>query len=157
MRLSLVIVTGVGDGRTEWIELANSRLQGAGLKAGAARSAVIDLLAREGECLLSAQEVVAGLKSRGMAGSTASVYRTLEQLSELGLVHRLDGQDGVARYEIADPGHHHHHFFDERTGEVVAFEDDRLERAIEAVAARLGVALTSHDVILRGHSRPDGG
>jgi Fur family transcriptional regulator, ferric uptake regulator len=144
-------VSSVPPDADEWLELAGRRLRGAGLKSGAARNAVIEHLAREGGCLLSAQEIALGLREKG-PGSNASVYRTLEQLTELGLVHRLDGADGVARYEVAHPDHHHHHFFDERTGEVVAFEDDGLEKAIADVAKRLGVELTSHDVILRGRS-----
>lgn len=135
-----------------WIEQATERLQGAGLKAGAARGAVVEFLAREGECLVSAQEIIIRLRETGAAGSAASVYRALEQLHELGLLHRLDGQDGVARYEIVDPGHHHHHFFNEQTGEVTAFEDEELENAISSVGERLGVELTSHEVILRGRT-----
>jgi hypothetical protein len=57
---------------------------------------------------------------------------------------------GVARFEIADAEHHHHHVVDEATGRVEAFSDDDLERAIHAVAERLGLRLTGHDVVLRG-------
>ena len=68
----------------------------------------------------------------------------------LGLVHRVDGRDGVARFEIADPERHHHHVVDEATGEVRPFSDESLEHAIAAVGQRLGMRLTSHEVILRG-------
>jgi Fur family transcriptional regulator, ferric uptake regulator len=141
--------------RDRWLAHADQRLRGAGLRAGAARIAVVELLAREGGCLLSAQEVAHRLRERG-EGSAASVYRTLETLHELGLVHRVDGRDGVARYEVAHPDHHHHHFLDERTGDLMPFEDEELEAVIERVADRLGVDLDSHDVILRGSARRDG-
>jgi Fur family ferric uptake transcriptional regulator len=121
----------------------------AGLRSGAARTAVVELLAREGQCLLSAADISDLLRSE-RRGSIASVYRVLEELSELGLVHRLDGRDGVARFEIADPEHHHHHIVDDATGEVHSFADEDLERAIEAVGARLGFRLSGHDVVLRG-------
>jgi Fur family ferric uptake transcriptional regulator len=119
------------------------------LRSGAARTAVIELLAREGQCLLSAQDILDRLRSQG-GGSAASVYRVIDELFGLGLLHRLDGRDGVARYEIADPDRHHHHFVDEQTGEVEAFSDEALEQAIDAVAGRLGVRLSGHDVVLRG-------
>jgi Fur family ferric uptake transcriptional regulator len=121
----------------------------AGLRAGAARTAVVEVLAREGQCLVSAAEITDLLRAE-RRGSTASVYRVLEELSELGLLHRLDGRDGVARFEIADAEHHHHHVVDESTGRVEAFSDEDLERAIHAVADRLGLRLTGHDVVLRG-------
>jgi Fur family ferric uptake transcriptional regulator len=134
-----------------WLARADRQLSGPGRRAGAARRAVVELLARDGQCLLSAQEIIDRLRERG-TGSPASVYRALDELFELGLLHRLDGRDGIARYEIADPHRHHHHFVDEASGEVRPFTDDALERTIAAVAKRLGVQLTGHDVILRGRA-----
>lgn len=135
--------------RDRWLSRAGERLAGAGLRAGAARTAVTELLAREGQCLLSAQEITDQLRQHGSA-SAASVYRVLDELFELGLLHRVDGRDGIARYEIADPERHHHHLVDEQSGEVRPFTDEALESAIAAVGQRLGMALTSHEVILRG-------
>lgn len=124
----------------------------AGLRAGAVRTAVVEVLAREGHCLLTATEIAQLLRGEGR-GSVASVYRVVDELSELGLLHRFDGRDGVARFEIAHPDHHHHHFVDERTGAVEPFADDELETAITAVARRLGVEMTGHDIVLRGTRR----
>lgn len=135
----------------DWLYLAGQRLSSAGLKAGAARTAVIELLASEGRCLLSPQEIASRLQD-GESGSIASVYRTLDCLHELGLVRRIDGHDGIARYEINDPEHVHHHFFNEVTGEVTPFEDEELDRLITGIADRINVKLSSHDVILRGTS-----
>ena len=138
--------------RDRWLEHAHRCTEGAGLRAGAARAAVIDVLARDGQCLMTAQEITDRVRARGK-GSAASVYRIVDELFALGLLHRLDGRDGIARYEIADPEHHHHHFVDEATGTVEAFTDDALEHAIHAVAARLGIDLSGHDVVLRGTRR----
>lgn len=138
--------------RDRWLAHAERQMSDAGRRSGAARVAVVELLARDGQCLLSAQEMTDLLRSTGI-GSAASVYRILDDLHALGLVRRFDGGDGVARYEIADPDQHHHHLVDDRTGLVEAFADDDLERAIDAVAARLGFELTGHDVILRGRRR----
>ena len=138
--------------RDRWLAHAQRRTNGAGLRTGAARAAVIELLAREGQCLLSAQQITDRLRGRG-TGSATSVYRVLDELFELGLLDRLDGRDGITRYEISDPEHHHHHFVDEATGMVETFTDDTLERAIDAVAVRLGIELSGHDVVLRGTRR----
>jgi Fur family ferric uptake transcriptional regulator len=137
-----------GASRTRWLEHANIVLRGAGLRASAGRSAVVELLGRQ-SCLVSAQEIADALRDEGSAGSTATVYRALETLHELGLVRRFDA-DGVARYEPVDPsGDHHHHIVLEDSGDVVPFEDAELERVIEGLGARLGMDVTSHDVILR--------
>lgn len=139
--------------RDRWLARTEQRLVSTGRRSGAARTAVIELLAREGQCLVGAQDIVDRLRGHRPV-SAASVYRALEELYELGLLHRVDGRDGIARYEIADAERtHHHHFVDEASGTVLPFTDEALEQAIADVAARLGIELSSHDVILRGHGR----
>jgi Fur family transcriptional regulator, ferric uptake regulator len=134
--------------RTRWLDHSQLVLRGAGLRASAGRSAVVELLGRQ-TCLLSAQDISDQLRAEGSRGSSATVYRALETLHELGLVRRFDS-DGVARYEPVDPsGDHHHHIVMEESGDVVPFEDAELERAIEGLGERLGMVVTSHDVILR--------
>jgi Fur family ferric uptake transcriptional regulator len=132
--------------RDRWIEQAGKTLSSSGRRAGASRTAIVELLASEGQCLLSAHDILERLPR----SSASSVYRTLEELFGLGLLHRLNGHDGVARYEIADPRHHHHHFIDAETGAPTPFTDEGLERAIAAAARRLGVTLSGHDVVIRG-------
>jgi len=132
-----------------WVQHSNSVLRTAGLRASAGRTAVVELLGRQ-TCLLTAQEIADQLREEGSAGSTATVYRALETLHELGLLRRFDA-DGIARYEPIDPsGDHHHHIVLEETGDVVPFDDAELERAIAGIGQRLGLVVTSHDIILRG-------
>ena len=81
----------------------------------------------------------------------ASIYRTLELLDRLRLARRVDAAEGVARYEPLDPsGEHHHHLVCDNCGEVSAFDDPQLERAIERLADRVDYAVDAHDVTLRG-------
>lgn len=139
--------------RDRWLGRAHGRLATAGLRHGAARAGVVEFLAREGQCLLGAQEVWEGMRASGGRASQASVYRVLDELHGLGLLRRIVGQDGTARFEIADPGSHHHHVVDDRTGEVRPFTDPALEDAIAAAAERLGIRLSGHDIVLRGTTR----
>lgn len=128
-----------------WAERAKGRLSDAGFRSGAARRQVIELLERE-DCALTALEIDRRLPSVGRA----SVYRTLEQLEQLHLVHRVDvGGEGVA-FERNDPGGHHHHMVCERCGKLIPFSDPALERAIEKVGGRAEFEITAHDVLLRG-------
>jgi Fur family ferric uptake transcriptional regulator len=83
----------------------------------------------------------------------ASIYRALDTLAGLGLVHRVD-VGGVACFEPADPsGDHHHHAICDRCGERAAFEDPELEALIERAGRRLGYDVAAHDVTLRGTCR----
>ena len=134
-----------------WAEQASRRFGEAGFRTGSARRKVIELLDGE-SCALTALEIDRRLPSVGRA----TVYRTLEQLEQLHLVHRVDvGGDGVA-FERNDPGGHHHHMVCERCGRLIPFSDPALERAIEGIGARAEFEITAHDVLLRGRCRDCG-
>ena len=136
-----------------WEDHVRSELTRTGHRAGGAREEVLALLAQQ-HCCLSAQEIHDRLRGGERAVGLASVYRALDLLTQLKLVHRVD-VDGTACDEPADPsGDHHHHAICERCGKRDAFEDPELERLIDDVAARLGYDVGAHDIVLRG-SCPD--
>jgi Fur family transcriptional regulator, ferric uptake regulator len=128
-----------------WAEGAKTRLNEAGFRAGAARQKVIELLGGE-SCAITALEIDRRLPSVGRA----SVYRTLEQLEQLELVHRVDVGGEVVAFERNDPGGHHHHMVCVRCGRLVPFSDPALERAIHDIGERAEFEITAHDVLLRG-------
>lgn len=136
-----------------WTEHAQRELHRAGHRTGGARAEVLGLLSRQ-DCCLSAQEIHDVLREDGRTVGLASVYRALDVLAQLDLVHRID-RDGTAAYEPADPsGEHHHHAICDSCGKMDAFEDPALERLIDDLGARLGYEVGAHDVVLRG-SCPD--
>jgi Fur family transcriptional regulator, ferric uptake regulator len=133
-----------------WSEHAGEELRLAGFRSGGARRAVVDFLGRR-DCCVSAQELHDGLRGEGRAVGIATVYRVLEQLVALRLVHRVDLGEGVARFEPALPGgEHHHHLVCDDCGRVEPFSDPALERALSRVAGTRGYDLDAHDVVLRG-------
>lgn len=137
----------------DWEAEAIETLARSGHRSGGARTAVVELLAGQ-DCCLSAQQIFDRLRGEGRSVGIASVYRALELLDELELVHRLEVGEGGARYEPALPGgEHHHHVICDSCGEVTAFEDAPLEAAIEKLAGRLPHMVSTHDVIIHGRCR----
>ena len=134
-----------------WAEHALETLQGAGLRRGGARTAVVEALARH-DCAVTALELDDELRESGRSRvGRASVYRALEQLEQLGLVQRLEVSRGTAGYERVEPGgHHHHHAICRRCGRMVPFEDQALEREIDRLSEAVRFEVTDHDVVLRG-------
>jgi Fur family ferric uptake transcriptional regulator len=133
-------------GSDSWTQLASEALAGAGFRSGGGRKQVLELLGSE-RCALTALEIDRRLPRVGRA----TVYRALDQLESLGLVQKVELGGEAAGYERLDPeGHHHHHIVCERCGRVVAFEDERLERAIVALGKRPDFKVSSHEVVLRG-------
>jgi Fur family transcriptional regulator, ferric uptake regulator len=133
-----------------WADHALDALVSAGLRRGGARTTVVRYLGRQ-RCCRSAAEIHADVAREGRRIGIASVYRVLDQLQELRLVHRVDIGDGVTRYEAAQPdGGHHHHLVCDDCGKVEAFSDDTLETALERVAGRRGYEMETHEVVLHG-------
>ena len=133
----------------DWSTEALAALEARG-RSGGARRAVVELLGRQ-DCCLGAQEIFDRLRGEGRRVGIATVYRVLEQLSERGLVQRIDVGVGTARYEAAlATGEHHHHLVCDDCGKVEAFADDELEAVIHKVERRTGYSVAGHDVVLRG-------
>ena len=119
---------------TDWVGYARDTLERDGYRLSAPRSAVVETLATLG-CSVTAKEIADRLRDRGQDIGVASIYRALELLDKLRLTRRVDAAEGVARYEPVNPdGEHHHHIVCDTCGEVTAFEDSDLERAIEVMA-----------------------
>jgi Fur family ferric uptake transcriptional regulator len=135
---------------TDWAGHTLAELRRAGHRSGGARESIVELLAGQ-DCCLTAQEIFDALRAADRRVGIASVYRVLDLLTGMKLVQRIDVGGGVARYEAAHPGgEHHHHLVCEECGDVVAFEDERLEDELERLAADLGYVVAAHDVVQRG-------
>lgn len=73
----------------------------------------------------------------------ATVYRTVKLLQDLGILERHTFGDGRARYETAAHGHHDH-MVNIKTGEVVEFRSEEIERLQEEIARAHGFRIVSH-------------
>ena len=72
--------------------------------------------------------------------SIATVYRTVHLFEEVGVLERHAFRDGKARYEER-PESHHDHLIDMRSGAVVEFKNEAIEKMQERVAGELGYKL----------------
>lgn len=82
--------------------------------------------------------------------SLATVYRTLRLFDVANIIERLDFGDGRSRYEAADDSEHHHHLINVRTGQVIEFESEELERLKHKIANELGFELVGERMELFG-------
>jgi Fur family ferric uptake transcriptional regulator len=81
--------------------------------------------------------------------SLATVYRTVRLFEEAGIIERHDFRDGRSRYEEASE-EHHDHLIDLKSGEVLEFVDEEIERLQERIAEKLGYKLVDHRLELYG-------
>jgi Fur family ferric uptake transcriptional regulator len=75
--------------------------------------------------------------------SISTVYRTVKLFEDAGIIERHDFREGRARYEQI-PEAHHDHLIDLRTGKVIEFSSEEIERLQAEVARRLGYRLVDH-------------
>jgi len=87
--------------------------------------------------------------------SLATVYRTVRLFEEAGIIERHDFRDGRARFEEAGDDHHDH-LIDVKSGEVIEFVDEEIERLQEVIARKLGYRLVDHRLELYGVKLKDG-
>jgi len=89
--------------------------------------------------------------------SISTVYRTVSLFEEAGIVERHEFRDGRARYETV-PESHHDHLIDMKSGQVIEFTNDEIERLQTVIARELGYKLVDHRLELYGVplGAPDG-
>jgi Fur family transcriptional regulator, ferric uptake regulator len=75
--------------------------------------------------------------------SISTVYRTMRLFEDAGIIERHDFRDGRARYETS-PDIHHDHLINLRTGEIIEFQSEEIERLQTEVARKLGYRLVDH-------------
>ena len=81
--------------------------------------------------------------------SIATVYRTVKLFEEAGIVAKHDFKGGKARYEAMIESHHDH-LIDVKTGEIIEFVDDEIEKLQIKVAEKYGYTLVDHKLELYG-------
>ena len=134
----------------DWAPHALARLESAGFRRGGARRAVIEVLSAE-PCAISAIEIEDRLRRLKRRVGRASVYRVLEELTDLDLVHKLDLGAETARYERVEPGgDHHHHMVCDQCGRVLPFSDAALERAVAKLTGDASFEVRDHEIVLHG-------
>ena len=75
--------------------------------------------------------------------SLATVYRTINIFEEAGIVEKHDFGDGRARYEQAGEDHHDH-LIDVKSGKIIEFVNEEIEKLQEKVAREHGYKLVDH-------------
>ena len=81
--------------------------------------------------------------------SLATVYRTVKLFEEAGIVTKHDFKGGKARYEQLNESHHDH-LIDIKSGEIIEFVDNEIEKLQKKVAEKYGYELVDHKLELYG-------
>ena len=97
----------------------------------------------------SAQEIHDLIARRGGSVGLATVYRTLQRLSEAGDVDVIRTEDGEALWRACSDTHHHH-LVCRSCGATVEVEGPAVERWTTAIAGEHGFTAVSHTLEIFG-------
>jgi Fur family ferric uptake transcriptional regulator len=123
-------------------------LERAGYRVTEPRRAVAHLIAaRDGH--FTAAELVAASRARRLGIGRATIFRTLETLTELRAVERIDLPSGEHAYVACEPAHHHH-VVCSRCGRATDIDDAGLRTVVREVARRTGYRVEEHRLELFG-------
>jgi len=120
-----------------------------GLKSTNQRDTILQIFVNAGRHL-SAEELYARVKKAHPGIGYATVYRTLKLLTEAGLAEECRFEDGFTRYEYKASGGHHDHLICTECGQIIEFENERIEELQQDVARKNRFKVQSHKLELYG-------
>jgi Fur family transcriptional regulator, ferric uptake regulator len=112
------------------------------------RKSVGELIARRGGHFTAADLLHDARTSRLRLGR-ATVFRSLELFTDLGVLERLDLPSGEHAYVPCEPAHHHH-VVCSRCGRTTEVEDRGMQAVMEEIARQTGYRIERHRLELYG-------
>ena len=98
----------------------------------------------------TAEELVADVKQIDRTVARGTVYRTLAFLQEAGVVDKHDFWYGPPYYEVTLGKAHHDHLMCVQCGEIIEFQEPKVEKLQDEVVGRYGYQLLYHTHKLYG-------
>ena len=98
----------------------------------------------------TAADLLADARTGGVSVGRATVFRTLDLLTERGALERIDLPTGEHAYVACAPHEHHHHVVCRQCGKSVEVDDSGLASVVREIGARSGYQIDSHRLELFG-------
>lgn len=131
------------------VEAAIERLRQADYRITNARRTVLEVLCQDDEHLTSA-DVLEQVEARDPSIGRASVFRTLDLLTELGIIRPTFLDPRTPNYIVMPADGHHAHIVCPQCSRVIELGECEIEDLIQRIAANHGVEITGHLLELYG-------
>ncbi len=133
---------------SEEINKLKEDLKEKGYKLTPQRRAIVDTIISNEGSHLTVEEIYDQVKKDCPEIGLATVYRTIVLLEELGIICKLDLNDGCSRYELVheDETHRHHHLICTKCGKVIEVEGDLLESLESDIENKYKFKIEDHSV-----------
>ena len=136
----------------EEIERLKNNLKGKGYKLTPQRRSIIDSIIKNEGNHLTTEELYDLVKVECPEIGLATVYRTVQLLEDIGVVCKLDLNDGCNRYELIheDENHQHHHLICTNCGKVIEVQGDLLEGLENQIQKTYNFEVKNHSLKFYG-------
>ena len=132
-------------------DLLRSELKKRKYRMTVQREAVLRVFMESDDKHLGAEDVYRILLDKKYRISKATVYRTIELLTDLGFLRKLDFGDGMYRYEIVEKDDaYHQHLICKECGRIVEINDELVKELIERLEKETGFSIDTHDIKFYG-------
>lgn len=128
--------------------LLGNALQDKGYRLTAARRAIVEALVTSGGHV-SADDLAERVRRAVPNVGRMTVYRTLDLLSELGLIRPVYQGTGAAHYILLEDGHHHH-LVCSNCDQVIEFDECVVQEISEVLGGRYNFQVQGHLLELFG-------
>ena len=137
------------------LKKTKTQLHESGFKLTPQREATLLVLLENEKDHLSAEEIYFFVKKKNADIGLATVYRTLEILTDIKIVDKISFDDGVARYDLRKEGatHFHHHLLCLECGNIEEIEEDLLREVEEIVEKDFSFFVKDHRLTFHGICR----
>jgi len=128
------------------------KLRDGGYKLTPQRRAILEVLLEHRGRFVDAGEIYEKTRARHYGTNFSTVYRNLDILENLGIIHKTSIENGAAVYELIFHRPHHHHIICKKCGRTEIIDMCPLEQLIKAVEDK-DFTLTGHKFELYGYCR----
>ena len=130
------------------VDQLKTLLREKGYKLTPQRRAVLNIIMENQGEHLNTEEIYDLVKVQCPDIGLATVYRTLQILDEMGLILKINLDDGCSRYEYNhhQDDHQHHHLICQNCGKIIEVGEDLLEPLEEQITEKYQFTITDHKV-----------
>ena len=125
-----------------------------GLRASKNRDDVISLL-QQGASPMAVEDIYESIKKLNNKISLSTVYRIIEKLVNLNIVHKVTTlDDNRALYEIVKDSHNHHHYMIcVKCKKMIPIDDCPVKELEKSIEDKTGFCITGHKFELYGECK----
>ncbi len=132
--------------------LEKFRDQFKGYKMTTQRRVVLEAFLENTDRHLSAEELYSLAKGKDPEIGLATIYRTLDLLEELNILHKLHFGDGRSRYELVHKhSHHHHHLVCLNCNQILEVKEDFLHQLEDLIEREHHFRIVDHRLQFFGY------